>query len=189
MALVLAALGVSFLPGRLATYRERGILRRFQASSIPGWALFSSLAVVTLVVSLVGMVIVFLMAPYVLGGHAPESSLAFAVGFILGAATFLAIGIFLGAALPNARTAQGVGMSLLFLMMFISGAGPPLDVMPDTMRTISNFVPLTHVINIIQDPWLAFAGVVDIWNGSALLITAGMLVVATGLAAFSLRDQ
>ena len=51
MAVVIAALGLIFLPVRLATYRERGILRRFQASSIPSWTLFSSLAVVTLAVN------------------------------------------------------------------------------------------------------------------------------------------
>jgi ABC-2 type transport system permease protein len=125
MAVVIAALGLIFLPVRLATYRERGILRRFQASSIPSWTLFSSLAVVTLAVSLAGMVVMFVVALTAYGGNAPESPLAFIIGFLLGALTFLAIGVFLGAALPNARTAQGVGMSLFFLMMFVSGAGPP----------------------------------------------------------------
>jgi ABC-2 type transport system permease protein len=189
MAVVIAALGLIFLPVRLATYRERGILRRFQASSIPSWTLFSSLAVVTLAVSLAGMVVMFVVALTAYGGNAPESPPAFIIGFLLGALTFLAIGVFLGAALPNARTAQGVGMSLFFLMMFVSGAGPPLNVMPDYMRTISDFVPLTHVVNIVQDPWVAFAGQVDVWNGSSLVITAAMLVVAAALGTFTLRGK
>jgi ABC-2 type transport system permease protein len=189
IAVVIAALGLIFLPVRLATYRERGILRRFQASSIPGWALFSSLAVVTLSVSLFGMVVMFVLALTAYGGNAPESPLAFILGFLLGALTFLAIGVFLGAVLPNARTAQGVGMSLFFLMMFVSGAGPPLAVMPNYMRTVSDFIPLTHVVNIVQDPWVAFAGQVDVWNGSSLIITAAMLVVATTLATFALRGK
>ena len=74
-------------------------------------------------------------------------------------------------------------------MMFLSGAGPPLAVMPDTMRTVSKFVPLTHVVNIVQDPWVAFGGQVDVWNGSALITTTTMLVVATALAAFTLRGK
>jgi ABC-2 type transport system permease protein len=189
MAVVIAALGLIFLPVRLATYRERGILRRFQASSIPSWMLFSSLAVVTLAVSLAGMVVMFVVALTAYGGNAPESPLAFILGFLLGALTFLAIGVFLGAVLPNARTAQGVGMSLFFFMMFVSGAGPPRNVMPDYMRTVSDFVPLTHVVNIVQDPWVAFGGQVDVWNGSALVITAAMLVVAAVLATFTLRGE
>jgi uncharacterized phage infection (PIP) family protein YhgE len=61
--------------------------------------------------------------------------------------------------------------------------------MPDYMRTISDFVPLTHVVNIVQDPWVAFAGQVDVWNGSSLVITAAMLVVAAALATFTLRGK
>ena len=74
-------------------------------------------------------------------------------------------------------------------MMFISGAGPPLAVMPDYMRTVSDFNPLTHVVNIVQDPWVAFGGQVDVWNVSALIITAAIFVVTTALATFTLRGQ
>ncbi len=123
------------------------------------------------------------------GGHAPEGPLAFILGFLLGALTFLAIGPLLGAALPNARTARGVGMSLFFFMMFVSGAGPPLDVMPDYMRILSDFNPLSHVVHIVQDPWVAFGGQVDVWNGYSLIITAAMLVVASALATFTLRGK
>jgi ABC-2 type transport system permease protein len=189
MAVVIAALGLISLPVRLATYRERGILRRFQSSSIPAWTLFSSLAVVTLAVSLVGMVVMIVLALTVYGGHTPESPLAFLLGFLLGALAFLAIGAFLGAALPNAGTAQGVGMSLFFFMMFVSGAGPPLDVMPDYMHIVSDFNPLTHVVNIVQDPWVAFGGQVNVWNGTSLIITVATLVVATALATFTLRGK
>ncbi len=67
--------------------------------------------------------------------------------------------------------------------------GRPLAVMPDSMRTVSDFIPLTHVVNIVQDPWVAFAGQVDVWNGSSLVITAAMLVVAAALATLALRGE
>lgn len=38
VALVLAAMGVITLPAHLAAYHERGVLRRFRASSIPPWS-------------------------------------------------------------------------------------------------------------------------------------------------------
>lgn len=189
MAVVIAALGLIFLPFRLATYREQGILRRFQSSSIPLWALFSSLAIVSLAVSFVGMIVMIVLALTAYGGHPPESPLAFVCGFLLGSLGFLALGLFLGSTLPNARAAQGVGMSLFFCMLFVSGAGPPLGVMPDYMRTLSDFNPLTHVVNIVQDPWVAFGGQVDVWNGHSLTITAAMLVVAIVLASFTLRGK
>ena len=80
-------------------------------------------------------------------------------------------------------------MSLFFCMLFVSGAGPPLGVMPGYMRTLSDFNPLTHVVNIVQDPWVAFGGQVDVLNSHSLTITAAMLVVATVLASFTLRGK
>ena len=149
IAIVIAALGLLFLPLRLTTYRERGILRRFQSSSIPLWALFVSLGAVTLAVSLIGMALMIVLALSTFSGHSPESPVAFLVGFFVGALSFLSIGALLGATLPNARTAQGVGMCLFFSMMFLSGAGPPLSVMPELMRHVSHLNPLTHVVNIV----------------------------------------
>ncbi len=189
IAVVIAALGLIFLPVRLATYRELGVLRRFQASSIPAWAVFAALGIVTLVVSLVGMTVMIVLALTAYAGTAPYSPGGLIAGFVLGALEFLAIGAFLGAVLPNSRSAQGVGLALFFAMMFLSGAGPPLGVMPDYMVRVSDFIPLTHVVKIVQDPWVAFAGVVEVWNGVALGVSAGIAVAAAALAGVALSRR
>jgi ABC-2 type transport system permease protein len=40
---------------------------------------------------------------------------------------FASIGVFLGAVLPTARAVQGAGLALFFVMMMISGSGPPRE--------------------------------------------------------------
>jgi ABC-2 type transport system permease protein len=35
-------------------------------------------------------------------------------------------------------------------MIFLSGATIPLEIMPRAMKTLSNFLPLTHGINLLQ---------------------------------------
>jgi ABC-2 type transport system permease protein len=89
---------------------------------------------------------------------------------------FAVIGLMLGSVLPGSRSAQGAGMILFFVMMFISGAGPPRGVLTSGMEAFSNILPLTHVILLLQDAWLAAT-----WDGGASLVVVGFLVAAAGV--------
>ena len=62
VALVIAAIGLLTIPIHLAGYREAGILRRFRASSIPGWSLFGSQIGVALAIGAAGSVIIIAVA-------------------------------------------------------------------------------------------------------------------------------
>ena len=63
---------------------------------------------------------------------------------------------------------------LFFPMFLLAGAGPPPEALSDTMQTISNWLPLTHVIRAIQEPWLSLG------DGSPhVAIVAVILVIST----------
>jgi ABC-2 type transport system permease protein len=95
---------------------------------------------------------------------------------------FVAIGLFLGAILPNAQAAQAVGLLLFFLSEMTSGVGPPKEVLPQTMQQLAQGLPLTHIANAMRDPWIGQG-----WNVFELGIVAGIAVVAAGLAYRSFR--
>jgi ABC-2 type transport system permease protein len=108
-----------------------------------------------------------------------------ALGTLLGAFTFISIGIALGMALPSARSAQGLGMLLFFPFFLLGGARPPPDAMGDPMSTIANAVPLTHVVRSIQEPWLDLGspGVhFVVLAALAVLATAGWMTLSTRTA-------
>ncbi len=49
---------------------------------------------------------------------------------------------------PGAKVCGGhgpLGLGLFFVMMMLSGAGPPFEVMTDVMRHVSDILPLTYV--------------------------------------------
>ena len=160
-------------------YRERGGVRRFQASAM----LFVALGLGTLVVAVVGTALMLVLRFPAYGANCPDSIGAVAVGFALGLLSHVALGVLL----PTARAAQGAGLSLFFVMVFISGAAPPRDVMPGYMVTFGEVLPLTHVVTTLQDPWLAYASQVEVWNGVALTITAGVLAAAPPASGLVLR--
>jgi ABC-2 type transport system permease protein len=155
IGVVIAAIGLVMLPVHLASYRERGVLRRFEVSRYPRWALPVAWILVALAITAVAVAVLLVTGHLVYGLPAPDDLRGVVVGTVLGAFAFISVGIALGMALPTARSAQGVGMLLFFPFFMLGGAGPPPDAMGDAMQSISQWVPLTHVVRAVQEPWLA----------------------------------
>ena len=176
--LVMMAIGTVALPVHLATYRERGVLRRLRASSISVWSVLGSQLAVSFVIAVVGSILVFVLGLAAYSPNMPQEVGLLILAFLLGLLSFTALGFFLGAVLPSTRAAQGLGLILFFVMMILGGAGPPPEVLTGAMDTIGQITPLRHVILILQDPYIGYG-----WDGQASLIVAGITVVATALAA------
>ena len=186
IGVVIAAIGLIMLPVHLASYRERGVLRRFDVSRYPRWALPAAWILVAMVITVVAVAILLMTGDLVYGLTNPDNLLGVAVGVLLGAFAFISIGITLGMALPTARSAQGLGMLLFFPFFLLGGAGPPPDAMGDPMSSIANVVPLTHVVRSIQEPWLDLGsgtGHLIVLAALALLATAGWVTLTARSAA------
>jgi ABC-2 type transport system permease protein len=103
---------------------------------------------------------------------------------VVGPLAFAAVGVLLGAVLPTARAAQGIGVLLWFVMLMISGGGPPPEVLSPTLRRIGDFTPLQHLRVALQDAWLG-RGV----HWTEVLVLLGVLVVCAGAALPALRRR
>jgi ABC-2 type transport system permease protein len=176
IGVVIAAIGLVMLPVHLAAYRERGVLRRFDVSRYPRWALPAAWIIVAMIITAVAVGVLLVTGHLVYGLPAPDDLAGVIVGTLLGALTFISIGIALGLALPSARSAQGLGMLLFFPFFLLGGAGPPPDAMGDPMSSIANVVPLTHVVRSIQEPWL------DLGSPTGHLAVLAVLAVAATAA-------
>jgi ABC-type uncharacterized transport system permease subunit len=43
-----------------------------------------------------------------------------------------------------------IGNVVLYPLVIFSGAVVPLEIMPDTVRTVSRFLPLTHLVALLR---------------------------------------
>lgn len=179
LGLVMAAIGVLSMPVRLASYRERGVLRRFRASAMPLWAVLGSQIAIALLTAIVGAVSITIASTLIFGTDLPTNGLALVPAFILAALSFAALGVLLGSILPTSRAAQSAGIMLFFVMFLLSGSGPPRDALSGAMKGVGNALPLTYVITLLQDPWLGFG-----WDTAASLVVTGILI---GSVALSIR--
>ncbi|KUL23538.1 ABC transporter permease [Actinoplanes awajinensis] len=184
IGLVVASLGLIGLPVHLAAYRERGVLRRFQAARVPVRALLASQLVVLAAGVAAGAVLLSVLASLTWDVRWPASWTGVVLAAVLGTVMFAAVGMLLGALMPTARAAQGVGLLLWFLMMMVCGAGPPPEVLSPALATIGDLLPLKHLVVALQDPWLGFG--VN-WAESGVLLVGG--AAASALATLALRRR
>jgi ABC-2 type transport system permease protein len=173
VALVLASIGVISIPTHLAGNRERGVLRRFRASSVsPGMVIGSEVAV-SLFIALVSGVVLVACAMPMYGVSPPRSPWLLVPAFLLSAASFAALGVMLGSLIPTARAAQAAGMLLWFVMLFLGGSGPPPEVLSGALQAVRRAAPLTYSVGLLQGPWLGQG-----WHWVDTGVVAGMGAVA-----------
>ena len=177
VALTAMSVGVIMLPARLTAYRSGGVLRRFRASLVPVPAVLASQVLAGLVLAFVGALLVWLFGELVYDVRPPAAPLQVIVGFLVSVAAFSALGTLIGAVLKSSRAAQGAGLMLFFVMLFLSGAGPPTEVMSDTMVRIADFLPLTYAVEVLQDGWNGRP-----WDWAAHAVLGGIAVVCGWLS-------
>ncbi len=104
------------------------------------------------------------------------------VAFLASSAGIFALGFVLASVLPNARTAQAVGMTVLFPMMFLSGAALPRQMLSATIQDVAQILPLTHVVSLIDDAWTGVG-----WNWPGLAVLGGVLVAGVAISVRAFR--
>lgn len=170
---IVAALGLMTLPITLAGYRERGILRRFHASSVPAWTVVAAQLTLALVTFSAGALVLAVVARLAYGATLPKDVLGVVVALLAGAASFGAIGLLLAAVVRSSRSAQGIGLLLFFALWLISGTAPPRAVLPAGLRNVGNVLPLSHLVTGLQDPWFGFG-----WSAGDLAVLLAYAVAA-----------
>ncbi len=129
LTVVIAATGLIMIPVHLASYRERGVLRRLAVAGFPRWSFALSQALVGLVAIAFGSAALLAVAAPVYGLPSASHLDDAATGFVTGSVAFVAIGVLLGTLLPSAAFGAS-GRAALVLPVFsprCGGATPACD--------------------------------------------------------------
>ncbi len=151
---VIGATGLVMLPVHIASYRERGILRRFAVAGFPRWSFAIAQVVVGLAMIGVSSLLLLTVAAPVYGVPAVHDWARVLIGSVAGSVAFVSVGVLLGSVLRSARSAQAVGLLLFFPSFLLGVGGPPPNVMGTVLKDISQVLPLAMVTNAVRDPWL-----------------------------------
>ncbi len=182
IAMIIGTAGMIGLPIAISLYREQGILRRFRATALSPELVLGSQVMVHLLYALVGITLLVISGIFVYDLVLPESPLGALLAIVISGLSFLSVGFVLASLVPTATSAQAVGMALYFPMMFLSGAALPQQMLPEKLVAFSQYLPLTHVVNLLEDLWHGNG-----WNLQALLVLVAMMVVSTVISTRTFR--
>jgi ABC-2 type transport system permease protein len=140
---------------------------------VPAAAVILAQAAVCFGVAIVAAVVLVAAARPAYPYAAPHSLPGVVLGFVVALISFLALGLLIAALFPTTRSAQSVGLVLFFPLYLISGAAPPLSVLPSSMRQVADFDPLNYAVRALQDPWFGYG--VTVTN---LVVLAAIAVIS-----------
>lgn len=176
LAVAICSLSLSVFPTYMATYRERGVLRRLATTPVGPAKLLGAQLAVNAAGTLVAVVLAVAVGTAAFGVDLPRQVPGFLIALLLGTAAMFAVGLLIAAVAPRAKTASGIGMLVYFPMLFFAGVWTPGPVMPEGLRRVSDLTPLGAASQAMQDAWVGtFPSALHLAVMAAYLLATGAL--------------
>lgn len=177
MMFTLVILGLSALPAALASYRDKGYLRRLSTTPVGAVRLLAAQIAIVLGLATCVVILLLLVSHLWFSVDLPREVGGFILAIALTMGAVVSLGTLITALAPSQRIATAAGGLLLFPLMFFAGLWVPQAEMGATLRGISHYTPLGAATPALQN---AIAGS---WPGTThLLVLAGYAVLLSALA-------
>ncbi len=176
--MVIGLAGLMPVTMTLATYRENGILRRLRTTPVSPLVVMVAQVIVIFIMTSLGVLLLVIAGMLFYNVSFEGNIFSILGGFTLASLSFFGIGFILASIMPTARSAQVVGMVLLYPMLIFSGAAWPRELMPASVVKISAFLPLTYVVNLLQGLWIGEPWSLHLLDTCilAIMLVAGVLI-------------
>jgi ABC-2 type transport system permease protein len=186
LAMALMQLGV-FAAIPLVQQREKLILKRLNATPLPRWTLVGSNVLTRLVIAAVQTVLIVGIGVGVLHVEIAGSLLLMGIVVIVGAVTFIGIGYVIASFARTEEAANGMTSAVQFPLMFLSGIFFPIEVMPEWLRGVATFLPLTYLGDALRQTMVGGAAFAPL--PVDLLVLGAWLVGSLAISARFFRWQ
>ncbi|PFG44491.1 ABC-2 type transport system permease protein [Isoptericola jiangsuensis] len=153
LAMAIGTAALTVMPVTIATYREKGVLRRLSTTPMRPQGIVVSHLIINAVTTVLGVVLALVVAQVVFGVPVPTRTGVVLVAFVLGLTSMFALGMLVAALAPRASAANAVAMSLYFPMLLLAGLWTPGPIMPDLLRQVGQFTPLGAAGQALTTGW------------------------------------
>ena len=178
MVFTVTILALSALPAALASYRDKGYLRRLSTTPIGAVRLLAAQVIINFALAASVVILVALVSHFAFSVALPRELGGFVLAIVLTMGAMLSLGTLIAAVAPSQRIAAAAGSLLFFPLMFFAGLWVPQAEMGAGLRDVSRYTPLGAAVPAVQN---AIAGH---WPGTVhLLVLAAYAVLLCALAA------
>jgi ABC-2 type transport system permease protein len=163
----------------LVSRREIGLLKRIRSTPLPPATYIAAVLLSILVVFALEAVALLVLGKLVFDASPPENWLGFGGAVLLGTACFACLGVGAASLIRSAESVAAVVNVALLPMAFLSGSFGPRGDYPAVLQAISDVLPLTYFLDIVNGIYLdgdslfadpAALGIVAAWGAAGLAV-------------------
>jgi ABC-2 type transport system permease protein len=163
----------------MVSEREQGILRRIWVTPATEMTVIVANAIRCLVTVAASLVMQGLIAWLLLGIDFGAPLAVIAVVLLAGIWAFVPLGLIMGSAAKDMRSAPPVGNLIFFPMIFLSGAALPMQMLPDWLQAFGKMLPTTYLVLALDGVMVRHEPLLQQWVPITVMIVSGF--VAFGL--------
>lgn len=147
LAFSLMSMGVFGLANQMPAEKQKGNYRRLRAAPFTSGQLIIATSIVYTIVALLSAAIMIIVGMLVFQFTMRGDWLLFIAFLTLAAVMMVGIGLMIGAWAKNENQSAPLSNLISFPMMFLSGAFFPSFLFPEWLKSVSQFIPMTPVVD------------------------------------------
>lgn len=151
LAMMIMSNNMNGVAGQIAAWRERGILRRMQGTTLRASTFIAAQITARLMLNGMQALIVLVVAHLVFGVSVNGSWFSLITFVVLGTLAFMAIGFIIAGIAKTPESAAPIAGFLSFPMLFLGGVFFPVRDMPDFLQPIVNVIPISHLSHALRE--------------------------------------
>ncbi len=175
LGFTLLSLGVFGPTSVFPRLKQRGVLRRYQTTTLKVWQYFTANVLSNMVVGILSVATMFAVALTIFDLNMRGSYLQLLVVILIGATLMFGIGLAIGGWAKNENQAAPLAQLTAMPMMFLSGVFFPTFLMPEWLQAITRFIPLTPIVESVRFIVTEGKSLLDL--GPQLALMFGWLVI------------
>ena len=137
--------------GQIASWRERGVLRRMQGTTLKASTFIASQITARLLLNGLQALLLLFIGYFLFDVNIHGSIASVILFIILGTLTFMSIGFIIASLAKTPESAGPIAGFLSFPLMFLGGVFFPISNMPTYLQPIVNALPISHLSNAFRE--------------------------------------
>lgn len=174
VAMMIMSNNLNGVAGQIASWRERGVLRRMQSTPLRASTFISAQITARLVLNGLQAVILLLIGSIGFGTKVNGSWLLLLGFVIIGTLAFMAIGFIIAGLAKTPESAGPIAGFISFPLMFLGGVFFPIQNMPEFLQPIVKALPISHLSTALRQIMNVGAGLPQLW-GEGLTLCCWMI--------------
>lgn len=182
VAMMIMSTNLNGVAGQISSWRERGVLRRMQSTTLSAGTFIAAQITARLVLNGLQAVIMLLIASLAFGTQVNGSWLLLLFYVVLGTLVFMSIGFIIAGTAKTPESAGPISGLISFPLMFLGNVFFPVRDMPAFLQPIVQALPIVHLSDALRD-------VMNVGAGLSELITPTLILLGWLAAAFFLASR